>query len=84
MRQIRIIVERHSNRFVAYALGVPGGKATYGSTYEEALARLSRSADVYPKSLAADLVAMRPPVLEACVLEGGNGGALRADLAARE
>ena len=80
MRQIRIIVERHSNRFVAYALGVPGGKATYGTTYEEALARLSLSADVYPQSLAADLVAMRPPVLEACVAECANGTVLRAEM----
>jgi len=76
MRQIKIIIERRSNRFVAYPLGVRGGKTSDGTTYEEALARLRHSLGVRSESLAASLVAMRPPVLEACVMEAGdrNGG----------
>ena len=72
MRQIRIIIERRSNRFVAYPLGVRGAKASEGNTYEEALARLRLSMDVRADSLSASLVAMRPPVLEACVAEIPN------------
>lgn len=72
MRQIRIVVEHQSNRFVAYPLGVRGGKVSEGITYEEALAGLRVSTRLYPDSLAASLVEMRPPVLEACVAEAGD------------
>ena len=72
MRQIRIVIERQSNRFIAYPLGVRGRKASEGTTYEEALARLKYSMDVRTESLAASLVARRPPVLEACVAEAGD------------
>jgi hypothetical protein len=72
VRQIRIIIERRSNRFVAYPLGVHSAKASEGNTYEEALARLRLSTGVRADSLSADLVAMRPPVLEACVAEAPN------------
>ena len=72
MRQIKIIIERRSNRFVAYPLGVRGGKTSDGTTYEEALARLRLSTGVLADSVSASLVAMRPPVLEACVAEAGD------------
>lgn len=52
--------------------GVRGAKASEGNTYEEALARLRLSMDVRADSLSASLVAMRPPVLEACVAEIPN------------
>jgi len=72
VRQIKIIVERHSNRFIAYPLGLRGATASEGVTYEEAVARLRLSTPLCPDSLAASLVAMRPPVLEACVSDAGD------------
>jgi hypothetical protein len=71
VRQIRIIIERRSNRFIAFPLGVHGS-ASEGNSYEEALARLRLSTGVRADSLSASLVAMRPPVLEACVAEAPN------------
>ena len=50
MRQIRIMIERQSKRFIAYPLGVRGGKASEGSTYEEAVTRLTVSTGLYPDS----------------------------------
>jgi len=72
VRQIKIIVERRSNRFIAYPVGVRGATTSEGMTYEEALARLRLSTRLCPDSLAPSLVAMRPPVLEACVVEPGD------------
>jgi hypothetical protein len=75
MRQIRIVVEKHFNQFVAYAVGVKGARSGVGSTYEEALAGVRLPEKIYPESFAKTLVAMRPPVMEACVegLEAGAG-----------
>jgi hypothetical protein len=75
MRQIRIVVEKHFNQFVAYALGVKGARSGVGNTYEEALAGVRLPEKIYPESFAKTLVAMRPPVMEACVegLEAGAG-----------
>ena len=72
MRQIRIIIERRSNRFIA-TLAIHGGRRAR-NTYEEALARLRLSTGVRAECLSASLVPMRPPLLEACVAEAPNSG----------
>jgi hypothetical protein len=74
MRQIRIVVEKHSNEFIAYAVGVKGARSGVGTTYEEALAGVRLPEKLYPESFAKGLVAMRPPVMEA-VVEGTEAGA---------
>lgn len=38
MRRIKIVVEKHEDGFVAYPLGLKGGVAGEGDTYDEALA----------------------------------------------
>ena len=38
MRQIKIIVEKHADGYVAYPLGLKGVVVGEGDTYEEALA----------------------------------------------
>lgn len=38
MRQLKIIVEKHSDGYVAYPLGLKGIAVGQGDTYEEALA----------------------------------------------
>ncbi|MDJ0737100.1 MAG: hypothetical protein QNJ47_24030 [Nostocaceae cyanobacterium] len=38
MRQIKIIVEKHSDGYVAYPLGIKGVIVGEGDTYEQALA----------------------------------------------
>jgi hypothetical protein len=74
MRQIRIVVEKQGGGFVAYAVGVKGARRGVGTTYEEALAGVRLPEKLYPESFAKTLVAMRPPVVEACV-EGADVGA---------
>ncbi len=38
MQQVKIIVEKHTDGYVAYPLGVRGAVVGEGDTYEEALA----------------------------------------------
>ena len=38
MRRIKIVVEKHETGFVAYPLGLTGGVAGEGTTYDEAVA----------------------------------------------
>ena len=38
MRQIKVIVEKHSDGYVSYPLGLKGVVVGQGDTYEEALA----------------------------------------------
>ena len=38
MKQFKIVVERHSDGYVAYPLGITGIVVGEGNTYEEALA----------------------------------------------
>jgi predicted RNase H-like HicB family nuclease len=40
MRQIKIIVERHTDGYVAYPLGVRGAVVGEGDTYEDAVANV--------------------------------------------
>lgn len=74
MRQIRIIVEKRLGQFVAFAVGVKGARTGVGTTYEEALAHVGLPSRLYPESFASTLVAMRPPVVEACVEASGGEG----------
>ena len=74
MRQIRIVVEKRSDQFIAYAVGVKGANTGVGTTYEEALAGVGLPSRLYPESFANTLVAMRPPVVEACLEASGAEG----------
>jgi len=38
VKQVKIVVERHSDEYVAYPLGITGVVVGEGDTYEEALA----------------------------------------------
>ena len=40
MRQVKIIVEKHSDGYVAYPLGLKGVVVGQGNTYEEALSNV--------------------------------------------
>ena len=40
MRQVKIIVEKHSDGYVAYPLGLNGVVVGQGNTYEEALSNV--------------------------------------------
>ena len=75
MRQIKIVVEKRSGQFfIARPVGVKGAKTGVGTTYEEALAGIKLPSPLCPESFATTLVAMHPPVVEACLEASGAEG----------
>ena len=69
MRQIKIIVEKHSDGYVAYPLGGKGVVIGEGATYEEAVADVKSAIKFHIETFGADVLENQPPVLEAFVAE---------------
>jgi len=71
MRQMKIIVEKHTDGYVAYPLGVKGIVVGQGDTYEEALADVKSAIRFHVESFGEEALAVEPPVLEAFIAEAG-------------
>ncbi len=69
MRQFKIVVERHSDGYVAYPLGIAGGVVGEGETYEEALADVKSAIAFHLETFGPDVIETETPVLEAFVAE---------------
>ncbi len=71
MRQYKIIVEKHSDGYVAYPLGLKGVVVGQGDTYEEALSDVKSAIRFHIESFGKDVFEIEPPILEAFVAEAG-------------
>ncbi len=71
MRQLKIIVEKHPDGYVAYPLGVKGVVVGEGDTYEAALADVKSAIRFHVQSFGESVLEVDPPVLEAFVAETG-------------
>ena len=71
MRQIKIIVEKHTDGYVAYPLGVKGIVVGQGDTYDEVLADVKSAIRFHVESFGEEALAVEPPVLEAFIAEAG-------------
>jgi predicted RNase H-like HicB family nuclease len=69
MKNIKIIVERHSDGYVAYPLGIEGVVVGEGDTYEEALADVRSAIRFHVETFGAAVLEPESPVLEAFVAE---------------
>ncbi len=65
MRQIKIIVEKHPDGYVAYPLGVKGVVVGEGDSYEEALADVKSAIRFHVQTFGEKVLEIEPPVLEA-------------------
>ena len=68
-RQIKIIVEKHSDGYVAYPLGLRGVIVGEGDSYESALADVRSAILFHLETFGADALSDETPVLEAFVAE---------------
>lgn len=68
-RQIKIIVEKHPDGYVAYPLGVQGVVVGEGDTCEAAVADVKSAIKFHIESFGAEVLESQPPVLEAFVAE---------------
>ncbi len=66
---IKIVVEKHSDNYVAYPLGVRGAIVGEGATYEEALADVRSALAFHLETFGPDALDIESPVLEAFVAE---------------
>ena len=71
MKQMKVIVEKHPDGYVAYPLGCKGVVVGEGDSYEEALADVTSAIRFHVESFGADMLDADPPVLEAFVAEAG-------------
>ncbi|MDI6816955.1 MAG: type II toxin-antitoxin system HicB family antitoxin [Actinomycetota bacterium] len=69
MRQYKIIVEKHSDGYVAYPLGMQGVVVGQGDTYEEALEAVKSAIRFHVESFGEDVLDVDPPILEAFIAE---------------
>ena len=68
-RQIKIIVEKHPDGYVAYPVGVQGIVVGEGDTYEEALADVRSAIRFHVESFGDSVLEMERPLLEVFVTE---------------
>jgi predicted RNase H-like HicB family nuclease len=71
MRQIKIVVEKHPDVYVAYPLGLKGVVIGQGDTYEAALSDVKSAIQFHLESFGSDALEIDPPILEAFVAEAG-------------
>jgi predicted RNase H-like HicB family nuclease len=70
MKQIKIIIEKHEDGYVAYPVGIRGVVVGEGDTYEEALRDVQSALKFHVESFGAQaLDGDEGPVLEAFVAE---------------
>jgi predicted RNase H-like HicB family nuclease len=69
VKNIKIIVEKHPDGYVAYPLGVKGVVVGEGDTYEAALADVKSAIKFDIETFGEDVLEPESPVLEAFVSE---------------
>jgi len=73
MRTIKVIVEKHSDGYVAYPLGLKGVVVGEGDTYEEALTDVTSAIRFHIETFGEEVLEMDATALEVFVAEAGIG-----------
>jgi predicted RNase H-like HicB family nuclease len=71
VRQFKVIVEKHSDGYVAYPFGLKGVVVGEGNTYEEALADVKSAIAFHIETFGEEALEGETSVLEAFVAETG-------------
>ncbi len=66
---IKIIVEKHRDGYVAYPLGLKGVVVGEGDSYEEALADVKSAIRFHVKTFGREVLRDQPAVLDAFIAE---------------
>ena len=70
-QQIKVIVEKHADGYVAYPLSLKGVVVGQGDTYEEALADVQSAITFHIETFGAEVLEDVASVLEVFVTEAG-------------
>ena len=71
MKRYKVIVEKHSDGYVAYPLGLKGVVVGQGDTYEESLANVKSAIKFHIETFGEEETMEESPVLEAFIAETG-------------
>jgi len=69
VRQLKIIVEKHPDGYVAYPLGLKGVVVGQGDSYEDALADVRSAIKFHVDTFGFEVLPDDSPVLEAFIAE---------------
>jgi len=68
-RQFKIVVEKHSDGYVAYPLGMKGIVVGEGESYEEALADVKSAIRFHIETFGSEALSEDSPLIEAFIAE---------------
>ncbi|MCI5219208.1 MAG: type II toxin-antitoxin system HicB family antitoxin [Candidatus Electrothrix sp. LOE2] len=68
-RQLKIIVEKHSDGYVAYPLGLKGVVVSEGDSYEEVLSNIKSAIEFHIETFGDEVFQEDEPILEAFIAE---------------
>jgi predicted RNase H-like HicB family nuclease len=71
VRQFKVIVEKHSDGYVAYPIGLKGVVVGEGNTYEEALLDVKSAIAFHIEAFGEEVLEDEGSVLEAFIAETG-------------
>ena len=71
VHQFKIVVEKTSDGYVAYPLGLKGIVVGQGDTYEQALSDIKSAIRFHIETFGHEMLELEPPVLEAFIAETG-------------
>jgi predicted RNase H-like HicB family nuclease len=71
VRQIKVVLEKHADGYVAYPLGIKGVVVGQGDSYEEALADVRSALAFHAETFGPEALDVDAPILEAFVAEAG-------------
>ncbi len=69
MDSIKVIIEKHTDGYVSYPIGLKGVVVGQGDTYEQVLADIRSAINFHIKTFGEDAFESESPILEAFVAE---------------
>ena len=71
MQSFKIIVEKHTDGYVAYPIGLKGVVVGEGDTYEQAVADVTSAIKFHVETFGAEVLEVEEPVLDIFIAEAG-------------
>jgi predicted RNase H-like HicB family nuclease len=71
MKNIKIVVEKHPDTYVAYPLGLKGIVVGQGDSYESALDDIKSAIQFHLETFGSEAFEIDPPIIEAFIAEAG-------------
>lgn len=71
IKNIKIIIEKHPDGYIAYPLGLKGVVVAQGDSYEEAMVDIKSAIKFHIETFGSDVFEEDSPVIEVFVAEAG-------------